>query len=156
MVQLRSVCEHVSAELLQSLALGKFTPTEHDLLKASHAAALWATDLELMLASEEGDAWAKKKEWRSQLTVLAQSLHAVEVAAHAAVTAGPDDASAARELEVCLSRWILAWRPFLTEYAGSMARVYANARAVDPVRAGQIEPSERQQSLPPTPEAPAQ
>lgn len=156
MVQLRSVCDHPSAELLQSLALRKFTPTGHHLLNAAHAAALWAADLELMLTSEREGTWAKKKEWRSQLTVLAQSLHAVEVAAQAAVTAGPDDASAARELEVCLSRWILAWQPFLTEYAGSLARVYAHALAVDPVRAAGINPSGGQRSLPPTPEASAQ
>jgi hypothetical protein len=131
---LGTICDHTSARLLQDLSAGVVeTADSGDLLRAAYAASMWATDLDLLM-SDDVHGPRLRRRYGGAVPVLADSLRAVEQAAHAAAVAGPADAQARAELHAALARFGLAFHPLLSAYLGVLKRLHANAVAVDPSR----------------------
>jgi hypothetical protein len=128
------ICDHTSARLLQDLAgkVGEAGPEE--LLRAAHAAALWAADLDLLMADETA-APGVRKQHGSSVIVLSESLRAVEQATHRAAVAGEADTRAQQELRAALARFSIAFEPLLAAYVDVARRLHGNVLAVDPSRA---------------------
>lgn len=119
--------------MLQDLAAeGVATASTEDLLRAAHAAALWSADLDrLMAASEAGGPGLQHY---AAVSVLAESLRAMEQAAHLAAVAGQSDTRTQKDLRACLARFSIAFEPLLRSYVDVLRRLHRNAIAVDPTR----------------------